>query len=98
MSGGTTISGLPVGATSAWVLTGSSPAPRATTADRVGIGVLLVDDHPIVRAGVRFMLEREGQFTVLGEATTGREAIRLAIELRPDVVVMDVSLPEIGGL
>src|SRR5688572_21020093 len=101
MSGGTTISGLPVapvGATSAWVLTGSSPAPRATTADRAGIGVLLVDDHPIVRAGVRFMLEREGQFTVLGEATTGREAIRLAIELRPDVVVMDVSLPEIGGL
>jgi two-component system, NarL family, response regulator NreC len=98
MSGAAATSGPPAGGT--WVLAGSVPSPLGTTAKaaRAGVGVLLVDDHPIVRAGVRFMLESEDRFTVLGEATTGREAIRLAIELRPDVVVMDVSLPELGGL
>lgn len=73
------------------------PAIAALT-EPVGIRVLLVDDHPIVRSGVRHVLERHGGFAVVGEATTGREAIRLALELRPDVVLMDVSLPDIGGL
>jgi two-component system response regulator NreC len=97
MSGAMSIPTLPTGAWVTPAVMVSSPGATGATT-RSGIGVLLVDDHPIVRAGVRYMLERESGFSVLGEAATGREAIRLAFELRPDVVVMDVSLPDIGGL
>jgi DNA-binding NarL/FixJ family response regulator len=62
------------------------------------VRVLLVDDHPIVRSGVRYILERHGGFAIVGEAATGREAIRLVMELLPDVVLMDVSLPDVSGL
>lgn len=101
MSGPSGISGpSPSTATTAWVTAGVAATAVGAVGDAtpLAIRVLLVDDHPIVRSGVRYVLERDGGFTVVGEATTGREAIRLAIELRPDVVVMDVSLPDIGGL
>ena len=58
--------------------------------------VLLVDDHELVRAGIRALLEREPGVEVVGEAGDGQEAVRLARALRPEVVFMDVSLP--GGL
>jgi len=62
------------------------------------ISVLLVDDHSIVRRGFRRMLEDEPDIVVAGEAGDGEEAVRLAQELRPTVVVMDCALPGMGGL
>jgi DNA-binding NarL/FixJ family response regulator len=60
--------------------------------------ILVVDDHAIVRRGVRALLDTQSGWEVCGEATTGREAVELASRLRPDVVVMDLSLPELNGL
>jgi DNA-binding NarL/FixJ family response regulator len=62
------------------------------------IRVLLVDDHMIVRTGIRHVLESESGFEVVGEAANGTEALSLAEELRPDVVVLDISMPDISGL
>jgi DNA-binding NarL/FixJ family response regulator len=62
------------------------------------ISVLLVDDHSLVRRGFRRILEDEPDITVAGEAGDGPEAIRLARELRPKVVVMDCALPGMNGL
>jgi two-component system, NarL family, response regulator NreC len=62
------------------------------------VRVLLVDDHPVVRAGLRLLLAAGGDLTIVGEAETGREAIRLAAELAPDVAVVDLGLPDISGL
>jgi DNA-binding NarL/FixJ family response regulator len=62
------------------------------------IGVLIVDDHPIVREGLRQALERDPSLRVLGEAATGKEAIKEARRLRPDVVLMDLGLPDLDGI
>ncbi len=62
------------------------------------ISVLLVDDHSLVRRGFRRMLEDEPDLNVVGEAGTGDEAIKLALSLRPHVVVMDCALPGTSGL
>jgi DNA-binding NarL/FixJ family response regulator len=62
------------------------------------IKVLLVDDHSLVRRGFRRMLEDEADMEVVGEAGTGEESIKLAKELRPNVVVMDCALPGMNGL
>jgi DNA-binding NarL/FixJ family response regulator len=62
------------------------------------ITVLLVDDHSLVRRGFRRMLEDEADMKVVGEAGDGEQAIRLAKELRPKVVVMDCALPGMNGL
>ncbi|MBX5496794.1 MAG: response regulator transcription factor, partial [Bryobacteraceae bacterium] len=63
----------------------------------MSIRVLLADDHGVVRKGLRFLLENAGM-QVVGEAADGREAVRLAEELRPDVVVMDVAMPQLNGI
>lgn len=60
--------------------------------------ILLVDDHQMMRKGLRLMLEREGTLKVAGEAATGEEALRLFSQLCPDVVVLDIHLPDIDGL
>jgi DNA-binding NarL/FixJ family response regulator len=60
--------------------------------------ILVVDDHAVVRRGVRTLLESQEGWEVCGEATTGREAVELSRQLHPDVVVMDLSLPELNGL
>ena len=60
--------------------------------------ILIVDDHAVVRRGVRSLLESQPGWEISGEAATGREAVDLARRLRPDVVVMDLSLPELNGL
>lgn len=62
------------------------------------IRVLLVDDHAVVREGTRQLLDREADIAVVGEASNGEEAVRLAQTLQPDVVVMDVRMPGIGGV
>jgi DNA-binding NarL/FixJ family response regulator len=62
------------------------------------ITVLLVDDHALVRRGFRRLLEDDPSITVVGEASNGEEAIRLAGELKPRVVVMDVAMPGTNGL
>jgi DNA-binding NarL/FixJ family response regulator len=61
------------------------------------IRVLLVDDHAIVRDGLRFLLEAHGDFEVVGGAANGRDAVRAARELQPDVVIMDLARPELNG-
>jgi DNA-binding NarL/FixJ family response regulator len=62
------------------------------------IRVLLVDDQALVRAGFRMILDAETEIQVVGEATDGREAIDQARALRPDVVLMDIRMPELDGL
>lgn len=62
------------------------------------ISVLLVDDHALVRRGFRRLLEDDPSIAVAGEASNGDEAIRLAGELKPDVIVMDVAMPGTNGL
>lgn len=59
--------------------------------------VILADDHEVVRAGLRALLESSPGMRVIAEAGTGREAVALAMELQPDVVVMDVSMPDMDG-
>jgi len=62
------------------------------------ITVLLADDHTIVREGFRHILELEADFEVIGEAANGRQAVALAVKLRPDVVLMDIAMPRLNGL
>ena len=62
------------------------------------ITVLLVDDHAVVRQGVRFFLESQDEFTVIGEAESGETAVELAAEHIPDVVLMDLVMPDMDGV
>jgi len=62
------------------------------------IRVLLVDDHAVMRAGFRMILESAGDIAVVGEASTGVEAVAAASDLRPDVICMDVQMPDMDGL
>jgi DNA-binding NarL/FixJ family response regulator len=60
--------------------------------------ILLVDDHQLMRMGLRSLLEKEPSFEVVGEADSGRHAVRMALELRPNVVVMDVAMADLNGI
>lgn len=62
------------------------------------VRVVLADDHAMMRAGFRAILESEGTVTVVGEASTGAEAVTLATSLQPDVICMDVQMPDMDGL
>ena len=62
------------------------------------ITVLLADDHMVVRQGLRSLLGAEADIEVVGEASNGRQAVRLAQQLKPDVAVMDIAMPELNGL
>jgi DNA-binding NarL/FixJ family response regulator len=60
--------------------------------------ILLADDHQVVRKGVRKTLEEYSEWQVCGEAADGREAVKLALELKPDIVVLDLTMPELNGI
>jgi two-component system, NarL family, response regulator NreC len=62
------------------------------------IRILLVDDHTILRDGIRLLLEAEPDLIVVGEAEDGRTAVKLACQLKPDVVLMDIAMPLLNGL
>ncbi len=62
------------------------------------IRILVADDHGIVRKGLRFLLDRQPDMEVVGEASDGREAVRMSQEMIPDVVIMDVAMPQLNGI
>ncbi|HEY5523219.1 MAG TPA: response regulator transcription factor, partial [Desulfuromonadaceae bacterium] len=62
------------------------------------IRILLADDHAVVREGLRTILEAQGDMNIVGEASDGREALNKAEALRPDVIIMDISMPEFNGI
>lgn len=62
------------------------------------ITVILAEDHEVVREGLRSLLNAESDIEIVGEAKTGREAVKMAIKLQPEVVVMDISMPQLNGL
>ena len=74
-----------------------SPHPQSSQLDKP-VRFLIADDHDVVRMGVRLLLESQPGWVVCGEARTGREAVAKALELRPDLIVLDVSMPELNGV
>lgn len=62
------------------------------------IKLLLVDDHEVVRTGLRMLLEDQRDMIIVGEADSGTQALKMVQELRPDVVIMDITLPDISGI
>lgn len=62
------------------------------------IRIVIADDHGIVREGIRMILASQEDFEVVGEASTGREAVELARHMKPDVVLMDISMPDLNGI
>ncbi len=64
----------------------------------MNVSILLVDDHQIVREGLRGLLEKHPEFQIVGEASNGRQAVELAAQLRPALVIMDITMPELNGV
>jgi DNA-binding NarL/FixJ family response regulator len=64
----------------------------------MSVKLLLVDDHAVVRSGLRMLLEDQGEVTIVGEAGTAREAIEAVTRLAPDVVLLDIGLPDLSGI
>jgi two-component system response regulator NreC len=62
------------------------------------IRVLIIDDHAVVRAGIQMLLESDPAFEIAGQGETGRDAVRMAQKLRPDVILMDIAMPDMDGI
>jgi DNA-binding NarL/FixJ family response regulator len=67
-------------------------------ADRGSIRVILADDHPVMRAGIRSLLNAKKNIQVIGEASNGQEAVDLVRNLQPDVLVLDIEMPVLDGI
>ena len=77
---------------------GAKGVPASMSPALKPISILLVDDHPLVRAGIRTLLEKLPEVVVTGEATDGREALRMIREHPPNIVLMDIAMPGLNGL
>ena len=64
----------------------------------MSVRILIADDHAVVREGLRMILEARGEMTVVGEALDGRDAIEKAEKLKPDVIIMDIAMPQMNGI
>ena len=64
----------------------------------MGIRIILADDHNVMREGLRSLLEKQDDITVVGEADSGRKTVQMARELSPDVVIMDITMPDMNGI
>ena len=64
----------------------------------MAIRVLIADDHPVFRFGMKALLSTEADMKIVGEASDGREIVKLADELKPDVILMDINMPEVNGI
>lgn len=62
------------------------------------IRIVVADDHDVVRAGLRFLLQRQEDMEIVGEAADGRELVRLATELNPSIIVADIAMPQLNGI
>jgi PAS domain S-box-containing protein len=83
------------------IVTGGDAAGRTVEHEPQGlnvIGVLLADDHEVVRTGLARLLQGEPGIEILGQAADGQEAVEMALQVRPDVILMDVSMPRVGGV
>src|SRR5690606_22027872 len=77
---------------------GGGPVSTAVPSGDAPVRVLLVDDHAVMRAGFRMILEADPGIVVVGEAATGSDAVRSAAEVHPDVICMDVQMPDMDGI
>ena len=66
--------------------------------DQAPAGILLIDDHPLLRRGITQLLEMEDDMTLAGEASNSADGIRLATELEPDLILLDLNMPGVNGL
>jgi DNA-binding NarL/FixJ family response regulator len=71
---------------------------KSAPSDMKKITLLLADDHPLVRQALRIALEKQSDFEVVAEASDGQEAVRLALDMVPDLVIMDINMPKLNGL
>lgn len=71
---------------------------KAPTTPSAALRVLLADDHPVVLAGVKALVEANSRFEVVGEASDGRAAVQMTTRLKPDILILDISMPELNGL
>src|SRR5215467_5098162 len=75
---------------------GTSDSPRLAP-ERRQVRILVADDHEVMRMGIRNLIESVPNWTVAAEASTGREAVELALHAPPDVIIMDITMPEMNG-